>query len=357
MFLVDPDTLHLVPVSQKALRVDEERDDDSDEDVQQELYREQIESNTEPAVARDDLWASILSSRRRAAEDAAAAGAALMAVGVPPLPQEGGDVSPSRRYHRMLEQLGQVARESLACGMHVHVGVADEQEAVRVVDGLSSWMPLLLALSAGSPFFQGGDTGYASWREQLWDSLPSAGPVEAFRTPEAYHHAVEELIASGAAMDEGMVYFDARLALSLPTVEVRVADVCAEAEDALVVALLARALVETLAAETEPRPHWRVDLLRGARWLARRDGLTGALLDPLTARPVPAEDVMENLLDHVGPALEAAGDTAFVRDGVERLLRDGGPAGRQRAVAGDSGDVAAVARYLVDRTAASYASG
>jgi carboxylate-amine ligase len=355
MFLVDPETTHLVPVSQKALRADRERDD-SDEDVQQELYREQIESNTEPVATRDDLRASIVSSRRRAAEAAAAAGAALMAVGVPPLSEEHGDVSPSSRYRRMLDRYGLVARESLACGMHVHVGVADESEAVRAVDGLSRWMPLLLALSAGSPFFQGADTGYASWREQLWDSLPSAGPVEAFGTPEAYHRAVEELIASGAAIDEGMIYFDARLALSYPTVEIRVSDVCAEVDDALVVAVLARALVETVAAESEPAPHWRVDLLRGARWLARRDGLTGALLDPRTTRPVPAADVLANLVDFVRPALDAAGDTVFVRDGVERLLRDGGPAGRQRAVAGDDADVGAVARYVVDRTAASYAS-
>jgi carboxylate-amine ligase len=357
MFLVDPETARLLPVSRQALRADERRDDAGEEDVQQELHRQQIEANSEPTVWRADLREAVVSSRRRAAEAARAAGAALMAVGVPPLSGERGKVTPSDRYRRMLDRYGQVARDALACGMHVHVGVADDDEAVKVVDGLAPWLPLLLALSAGSPFWQGLDTGYASWREQVWDALPSAGPVEAFGSPAAYHRAVQELIASGAAMDEGMIYFDARLARSLPTVEIRVADVCTDVDDAILVAVLARALVETIAADPDPDPHWRVDLLRGARWLARHDGLTGALLHPRTARPVPAREALAVLVDHVRPALESAGDLAFVEERVERLLRDGGPAGRQRAVAGEDGDVESVARYLVDRTAASYAPG
>jgi carboxylate-amine ligase len=347
MFLVDPATRRLVAASDRA------SDPDSPGEVEQELFLQQVEIQTGPhrdlAALADDLS----DARREAARAAEAAGAMLAAMASPVMPDEAGDTTPKQRYDTMTSRYGEVGRTALVCGMHVHVDVQDDDEAVAVVDGLRPWLPIVLALSANSPFNLGVDTSFASWRGQVWDAWPSAGPVEPFGSPAAYRGAVEALISSGAALDEGMIYLDARLARDFPTVEVRVADVCTDREDAVVVAAVVRALVDLCAGPRHEQPDaapWRVDLLRAARWRARRDGLSGSLIDPVSRRTVPASDAIWTMLDAVGPALEVNGDTDLVRDGVARIVSGGGGARRQRTAAGPDLDLTAVVDDVMRRT-------
>ena len=351
MFLVDPKTCHTLPVSAGAIRADE-REDNQPEELEQELFLQQIEINSEPTHSLVELRAHLVAGRERAASAAESAGAAVIAVPTPLFADSEGELTPKPRYQQMLDLYGAVGKRGPVCGMHVHVEVDDDEEGVRIIDRIQPWLPVVVALSANSPFNKGVDTSYASWREQEWDGWPSAGPVEPFGDAAGYHEAVRRLIGSEALLDKAMVYFDARLAELHPTVEVRVADVCTDIDDALVVVALTRALVETMAAADEPDPPWRIELLRAGRWLARRYGVTGSLLDPGKGTPRPAAEVVRLALDHVADALHAAGDEDIVRDGVERLLHDGGGAGRQRAAAGDDIDLDAVAQDLLRRTRA-----
>ena len=350
MLLVDPQTGLVKPVSDRVVRADE-RGEDEPEELEQELFLQQIEVNSEPTTDLIELRAHLVAGRERAAQAADAAGAAILAAPTALFATTVGEVvTPKERYQRMLDLYGEVGRRAPVCGMHVHVGIDDDDEGVRVLDQIQPWLPVLVALSANSPFDHGVDTSYASWREQVWDAWPSTGPLEPFGDADGYHRAVQRLVGTGAVIDKAMVYFDARLAERYDTVEVRVADVCTDVDDAIVIAALTRALVETSAESTEEP--WRVEMLRAGRWMARRYGVTGALLDPRTAEQRPAREVVELLLDHVAGALEAAGDDGVARDGVEGLLRDGGGAGRQRAVAGDDLDLDAVAHDLLRRTRA-----
>jgi carboxylate-amine ligase len=351
LFLVDPQTCHILPVSARAMRADE-REDDQREELEQELFLQQIEVNTEPSHSIDELRAHLVAGRERAAAAARGAGAAVLAAPAPLFPGREGQVTPKPRYQQMLDLYGEVGRRGPVCGMHVHAEIEDDDEGVRVIDHIQPWLPVLVALSANSPFYKGVDTSYACWREQVWDGWPTAGPAERFGDADGYHDAVRRLIDSGAILDAAMVYFDVRLAAEHPTVEVRVADVCTDIDDALVVAALARALVETTATDADAAPPWRVEMLRAGRFMGRRYGLSGSLLDPRTGEPRPAADVVAIALDYVGDALREAGDEEIVRDGVERLLRDGGGAGRQRAMAGDDTDIDAVAQDLLRRTLA-----
>jgi carboxylate-amine ligase len=353
MFLVDPQTCRLRPVSSRAIVADE-READRPEELEQELFLEQIEVHTVPTTSLSELRGHLVAGRKRAARAAEGAKAAVVAMPTPLFASRAGKVTPKPRYQRMLDLYGEVGRRGPVCGMHVHVEVADDEEGVRIVDRIQPWLPVLVAIAANSPFHKGVDTDYASWREQVWDGWPSAGAVEPFGDAAGYHDAVRRLIDTGAVIDKAMVYFDARLAEHYPTVEVRVADVCTEIDDALVVAALTRALVETMASAPEPDPPWRIELLRASRWLARRYGLRGNLLDPRTQRPRPVNDVVDLLLDRVAEPLHAAGDDELVREGLVRLLRDGGGAGRQRAAAGDDIDLHAVAHDLLERTRASF---
>ena len=209
-------------------------------------------------------------------------------------------------------------------------------------------------MSANSPFYDGRDTGYASYRSQLWMRWPSAGPTDTFGTPDAYHELVRSMVESGVLLDDGMIYFDARLSRRYPTVEIRVADVCVDLEDTLVVAALCRALVETAAAEAargDPVPQMPTSLLRLAVWRAGHDGVGGVLVDPVSRRPRPWIEVMRDLVIHVHDSLEGFGDIERVEVGIDRLTRVGTGATGQRRTFAKTGQLIDVVVEAVRRTA------
>ncbi|MET0446896.1 MAG: glutamate--cysteine ligase [Aeromicrobium sp.] len=351
MFLVDPRTRRLVPASAGAVDAPQAHDA-----VEQELFLEQVETQSAPHHDIAALLPDLRAARRTAIAAAEAVGARLAAMPTAVLDGHDGQVTPKQRYERMVTRYGRVGRRALVNGTHVHVDVADDEEAVAVVDRLTPWMPLVLAMSAGSPFDAGLDTGFASWRAEVWESWPSAGAVEPFGDAAGYHRAVAAVIDAGAALDEGMIYFDARLSRAFPTVEIRVADVCADLADTAVVAAVLRSLVDTCAAawhDGQPLEPWRVELSRAARWRARRDGLGGSLIDPVHGRSTPARHALDTLVRAIGPSLDRHGDRELVELGVERLLTEGTGADRQRSVAGPGLDLVAVVDDVVERTAGS----
>lgn len=241
--------------------------------------------------------------------------------------------SPGLRYQRIAEVMGPLADQALVCGCHLHVAVPDRSAGVAVLDRIRPWLAVLLAISANSPMWQGRDTGYASWRAQAWNRLPTAGPTSMFGSLARYEQVRHDLVASGAALDEGMLYFDARLSERYPTVEVRVADVCLDVDDTLLIAGLARALVMTALAQPEgAAPDVPVEVLRAAAWVASKYGLSRSLLHPAERSASPAYEVVWGLRRHVQAALEESGDIELVDRGLARLSRSGTGADRQREV-------------------------
>lgn len=333
LLLVDPVTGRPQAVAGQVLR-GTDVSDPSWGTVEQELQQEQIETDSAPQRDLAELERELREGRRLVSASAREAGAVVIASGTSPIP-----VAPvlteKGRYRRMVERFGITAAEQLTCGCHVHVAIDSDEEAVGVVDRIREWLPVLLAISSNSPFWQGKDTGYASFRAQVWARWPSAGPAEVFGDFAAYRRYVRAVLDSGVVLDEGMLYADARPSRHYPTVELRVADVCMDVRDAVTVAGLARALVDVASAEWaagEPPRSTSVSVLRLASWQAAREGLSGALLDPLTHRPRPAREVLEALLERCGPALQANGDEARVEAGLQELLARGTGAARQRAV-------------------------
>ncbi len=354
LMLVDPETGVLHGVATQALRAHAEHGDPDGPPVEAELFLQQLETQTPPCASLADLEREVRRSRRAVGEAAAAAGAAAVAVGTPILGGEVIEVTPDPRYRRILEGYRELARETLVCAMHVHVRVEDDEEGVRVVDGVSPWLPTLLALSANSPYFRARDTGHASWRDQLWRRLPSRGTDEMFGDVATYRRVSDRLVAWGAGLDEQMIYFDTRLSPTFPTVELRVPDVCLDVENAVLVAGLARALVTTYA-DRPPLPGWRSDLLRAATWRASRDGIGGSLVDPRTFELASPRDVLAGLVDVCRDALEVAGDLEVVETMTETLFASGGNgATQQRRVFESTGEFTAVVDHLRERTEASW---
>jgi glutamate---cysteine ligase / carboxylate-amine ligase len=321
-----------------------------------ELQREQIETGTAVCSSLDELAAQLTERRTLAARAARRRGAEVVALATSPLPVK-PSVTLDERYVKMAEQYALTAQEQLTCGCHVHVSVDSEDEGVAVLDRIRPWLPPLLALSANSPFWQGRDTRYASYRRQVWGRWPSAGPTGLFGSPQEYHDTVGAMLRTGALLDEDMIYFDARLSRHYPTVEIRVPDVCMRVSDAVLLASLARALVETAVREwrqgVPPQPV-RTEVLHLAAWRASRFGLDGELVDPVTGRAAPGEAVIRMLLGHAGAALADAdadsGRPGTTTDLAGALLARGNGAAAQRRIYARTGDLAAVVRNAVAQT-------
>jgi carboxylate-amine ligase len=311
------------------------------EDLDYELQLQQVETSTRPCGTLGELEGELRRARAAAVDAAGRVGVQIAALGTSPVPVEPETVG-QPRYQRMAEAFGLTAQEQLTCGCHVHVQVDSAEEGVAVLDRIQPWLAVLLALSANSPFWQGLDSSYASFRYQAWGRWPCSGPTEWFGSAEAYQATVEQMVRTGTLLDTGMVYFDARLSEHYPTVEVRIADVCLRHEDAVLIAALVRALVETEARawQQDAAPlRMRAELLRLAAWRASRSGLDGELIDPRTGRPGGTAAVTALLLAHVRDALADAGDLGTVTGLLADVLRRGSGAAFQRDVLRRTGNL------------------
>jgi glutamate---cysteine ligase / carboxylate-amine ligase len=351
LLLVGSGTLRVRPVAEEVVAVASQGVDDPE--FEREFKREQVEIATRPCLSLDELSGELRRLRGEVADAACAGGARVVALATSPLAGR-PTPTPDERYEDMARAFGLVARQQLTCGQHVHVSVASKQEGVAVVDRLRPWLAILAALSANSPFWQGEDTGYASYRSVVWGQWPTAGPTQRFGDVAGYERAVTELLESGTTLDRGMIYFDARLSDRFPTVEIRVADVCQDVQDAVAVAGLCRALVATAAEQWRggvAAPDVRVELLRAAAWRAARSGLGAELVDVRRGRPVPAWALVEQLLATLRPALRAAGDEDTVLNALAAIRQRGNGAVLQRAAYARRNALADVITAAVERTA------
>lgn len=314
-----------------------------------ELQQEQLEVITGPHSSLSGLAAEIRAGRSYAESLARSVGARISALGTSPLP-----VAPRHtrndRYDALVEKFALTAREQLTCGYHVHVYVGSDEEGVAVLDRIRSWLPLLIALSSNSPFWNGTDSGYASFRTQAWNRWSTAGPTDVFGSADAYYSLVERLADTGVVTSPD---FDARLSARHPTVEIRVSDVCLDVRDAALIAALVRALVETAAREWEagkPPDMVPAAILRQAAWRASRFGIEGSLLHPVAHKLDTARNVVTAIYDHVRDALDETGDATYVMEGLQRILTQGTGATRQRRSYERNGSLADVVTHATGVT-------
>ncbi len=321
-------------------------------DFSYELKLEQIETQTRPCLEYPELLRQLRHGRARADQAAREHGGRVAALATSPQ-GSATHLTPNPRYMTMQQRFGLTVRNQLTCGLHVHTFVESPEEGVAVMDRIRDKLAVLIALSANSPYWNGAETGFESYRTQAWNRWPGSGPTMIFGSLPVYRRTVKRLVESGVLMDEGMVYFDARLCRQHPTVEVRVADVCLRAEDAALIAVLVRALVESASREwndgVDPAPVPTL-LLRMAAWQASNCGLRGDLLDFGTFTPAPATDVVRALVDFVAPVLEEQGELDLVREGVERILAEGTGSQLQRGPF-RAGGLPAVVERAVELTA------
>ncbi|MBK4346532.1 carboxylate-amine ligase [Lacisediminihabitans changchengi] len=341
LLLVEEQTGQAVPVARALLRRLESSVDTTSGELTAELQQEMVEAVTEPHESLDELLTDVIEGRAHADRAAQAVGARAVAVAISPLLVHPHIMADSR-YALIRERFGVTARNSLTCGLHVHVTIDGPEEGVAVLDRIRSWLPLLTAISANSPFAGGQDTGFASYRSRAWSQWPTTGPNDLFGTADAYAAYCDSLLATGVLLDAGMFYFDARLSRNHPTIEIRVSDVCLEPSTTVAVAAICRALVDTAVRDWhagEPAPPVPSALIRLASLRAAQTALEEQLLHPIDGVPVTSRVAIDLLLAHIGEALIASGDATVVPRELNRLLAEGTGSAHQRASFTRSGNL------------------
>lgn len=264
-------------------------------------------------------------------------------------------LTPRERYHAIQENYWQLASEQTIFACHIHIGIDNRNEALQIMNHARGWLALLLALTGNSPFFQNTDTGYASYRTEIWARWPLSGPPACFSSLTEYDNLIRDLAASGMIEDGREVYWDMRLSSRFNTIEVRIADVGLTVEETTMIAGLVRALIQTCHArvlQKQPFPSIRQEILHATHWQAARYGLDANLIDPLTGQVTPARQLLAQFLQFAYPALDAQGDWETVSKAVETTIQQGTGAMRQRAVYRQAGCLQAVVDFVVKETAA-----
>lgn len=338
--LLDPATAALVPLADEVRAVAGPRDSVEANEVQSELLQSQLEIATPVCTDLAAVGAHLLRLRDAVAVAAEKAGCVPAATGTPPLACAAPvAITEQPRYAAVASLGGRLADEQLINGMHVHIGVPDRDMGVAVLNRVRHWLPVLVAMGGNSPLWWGRDTGYASWRTVVFGRWPVSGPPPRFDGRADYERRVDALLESGAVMDSGQLYWQARLSERYPTVEVRCLDVQLTADDAMMFAGIVRGLVATAirdARSGHPAPDRAPEILDAATWQAARYGLGAELLDTRGRRSTAA-DAVRVLLDHIAPGLDETGDTHEVARLVRRFLRRGTPAERQRRALASGG--------------------
>ena len=277
----------------------------------------------------DGVVAELASLRNRLSRELDAMGLTVAAAGTHPLTvREETEVSGATRYRHLDDSLRVLARREPTMALHVHVGVPVPEDAIRLLNGLRHRVPVLLALSANSPFWQGRDSGFASARTVIFQAFPRAGLPRWFADYADYVEAVDALIASGAIPDPSFLWWDVRLQPALGTVEVRVMDAQSRVREVTPLVALIQSLARL---ELEGEPSSVVpsaEVLAENRFLAARDGMDARLIDPAARCLIPVSEMLGSLLADCCPHARALG-CAGALDRVKHLATANG-AERQR---------------------------
>jgi carboxylate-amine ligase len=302
--------------------------------LRHEMLQSQIETATPPMFEMGAALDVLRGYRRRLAMAGEQHGLRVMASGTHPLARwDMQRPSPKRRYHALMRELQMLGSRNIVCGLHVHVSVPDPAARVDLMRRIIPFLPVFLALSTSSPYWQGRRTGLMGYRLAAYDELPRTGLPELFADEAEYRRYVGALVSSGAIRDESHIWWAIRPSARYPTLELRIADSCTMAEHTIAIAALYRCLIRHLV--ENPSLNRDIGAVERAialenKWIAQRHGIRGALIDhdSRTLRPVPeqAEDMIAMLED-------AAGKLDCLRElhGVRRIVVEGTSACRQIA--------------------------
>jgi len=307
--LVDKASRDLVPDMPQALF--DAAQEALQERVAREFLKSQIEVGTSVHRTPREAGRELTSLRTEMARLAGEHGLAPIAASTHPFARWSAQVPTERdRYQAIARDLAGVGRRLVICGMHVHVGVEDDELRIDLMNQVRYFLPHLLMLSTSSPFAEGEDTGLKCYRLAAYQELPRTGLPGRFESWEEYRHTVDLLVRNGIIEDASKIWWDVRPSSRFPTLEMRVTDVCTRIEDAVCVAAMYVAILRMLYRIRRNNQTWRtypLFLLSENRWRAQRYGVAGTLFDFGKGELVPFRDLVDELIVLLGEDAEALG--------------------------------------------------
>lgn len=347
LMIVDAGSFELVNAIESLL------EDAPDGEVKPELMESVLEIATKPCANTAEARVELTGLRARVRAMAAERGMSIGSAGTHPFALwEDQRISARSRYRELVSALRFVARQELIFGLHVHVGVDDPDKAIHVSNGMRVHLPILLALSANSPFWRGDPTGMASTRTPIFRAFPRVGVPPPYRDWQHYEREIEFMVSSGVMEDYTYLWYDVRPHPKLGTVEVRVCDAQTRVEHTLGLAALIQAMVKELCEHFDTGAQlgdfpWQ--MLDENRWLAARHGLDGELVDLPSNQRVGTKMLARRLLDRLREHAQDLGSEAELA-GVEDLLARGNGAARQVVVYEANHDLREVVAAIVAAT-------
>jgi glutamate---cysteine ligase / carboxylate-amine ligase len=318
--------------------------------VSYELFQSVLEIKTPICASVAETEKHLRELRGRVGSWAAACGASLASVGTHPFSRyRDQKVTDQERYKNVIRTLRWIAQREVIFGQHVHVAVPGPEEAIVAHNRLSEQAPLLLALSANSPFWQGFDTGFESSRVKIFEGFPRAGLPPAFPDYGAFEGYVDLMVAAGAMEDYTYCWWDVRPHPGIGTIELRVLDSQTNLKYTTYLTALTRCLVANILEEMGPHEPYNPHLTLENKWRAARHGMDAAFYDAEEDATFPARDLARGLVERLKPHAQDLGCENEL-EGILEIIDSGTGSQRQREVYGESGDFLDVVAFLIEGT-------
>jgi carboxylate-amine ligase len=351
LMIVDSETLEL----QNSIEAMLEALPHAEAQIKPELMESVLEVATTPCRNTREAGAQLRDLRRLTQRTAGELGLGIGSAGTHPFAMwEDQRIVARPRYRDLVAALRFVARQELIFGVHVHVGVDDPDKAIHVANGMRVHMPLLLALSANSPFWRADATGLLSTRTPIFRAFPRVGIPPTYRSFVEYSARVGFMVESGAIEDYTYLWYDVRPHPNFGTVEIRVMDAQTRLEHTLALAALVQAMVKELCEHFdsgEPLSEYPYEMLDENKWLAARHGLDGELVDLPSKERVATKELARRVTDRVRGHAEELGSDGEL-GAIDDLLRHGNGASRQIVVYEANHDLREVVSEIIDKTSA-----
>jgi carboxylate-amine ligase len=326
--LLDPTTLDLTPAAPAMLAavpaVRQQR-------IKQEFIQSMIEINTDICATVAEVEAGLIELYKEIDRLAQQNNCLLYAASLHPFAKSSAQrTTEDPRYNRILDDLQLIGRRFITQGLHVHVGMPDGETAIRVCDEIRLYLPIFLALSTSSPFYEGQDTGLCSYRAKLFEALPLAGLPDDFGSWIVFQNIIAMLMQSEIIRQVRDIWWDVRPHPDFGTVEIRICDLPSRFHDIMALVALIQATVVTLSRGNTNKPP-NMQVLRSNKWQAARYGLQGRFVDPIAGRKGSIAEAAGHLLKMTARVADDLGSAPYLAR-IGRILQQGTSAEQQRQI-------------------------
>ncbi len=349
--VIDPETRelrsHIAEIFEHGRRVLKEK-------IKPELHQPVVEIGTEICADVKAADREVRANRSFLARVARENGLRIAAAGTHPFSHWAsvGITGGNPRYEKLVADLQMVARANLIFGLHVHVGVEDREQQIRIMNAARYFLPHVLALSVNSPFWLGRDTGWMSYRCKVFDKFPRTNIPDYFGSWGEFGDYVDLLVKTSCVLDGRQIWWDVRPHVVYPTLEYRICDIPMRVDESIAIAALFQAITAKIWKLLTGNLTFRIyrrSLIMENKWRAARWGIHGRLIDFGKEAEVPMKDLAEELLEFVDDVVDELGSRREI-ESVRRILTGGTGADRQLQVWRETGDLKAVMDMVVSET-------